>query len=86
MLRYLLERAGHEVHEAADGPSGVEALTVRPEVALVDVGLPGLDGYEVARRAAPRRGRHGCGWWPSPATACPRTTGARGRRASTPTS
>ncbi len=51
MLRYLLERAGHEVHEAGDGPSGVEAiLTVRPDIALVDVGLPGLDGYEVARR------------------------------------
>jgi PAS domain S-box-containing protein len=51
MLRYLLERAGHEVHEAGDGPSGVEAiLKVRPDIALVDVGLPGLDGYEVARR------------------------------------
>ena len=51
MLRYLLEHAGHEVHEAADGPSGVEAiLKVRPDIALVDVGLPGLDGYEVARR------------------------------------
>ena len=51
MLRFLLEHAGHEVHEAADGPSGVEAiLTVRPDIALVDVGLPGLDGFEVARR------------------------------------
>jgi PAS domain S-box-containing protein len=51
MLRYLLEHAGHEVHEAADGLSGVEAiLKVRPDIALVDVGLPGLDGYEVARR------------------------------------
>ncbi|MEX2224034.1 MAG: response regulator [Candidatus Rokuibacteriota bacterium] len=51
MLRYLLEHAGHEVHEASDGPSGVAAaLSVRPDVALVDVGLPGLDGYEVARR------------------------------------
>jgi CheY-like chemotaxis protein len=59
MLRFLLEHAGHEVHEAADGPTGVEAiLTVRPDIALVDVGLPGLDGFEVARRVrADARGR-----------------------------
>ncbi len=60
MLRFLLEHAGHEVHEAADGPSGVAAiLEVRPDIALVDVGLPGLDGFEVARRVrADAQGRH----------------------------
>lgn len=42
---------GHEVYEAADGPTGVPlVLRLRPDVTLVDVGLPGLDGYEVARR------------------------------------
>jgi PAS domain S-box-containing protein len=52
MLRVLLELGGHEVHEASDGPGGLEALgRVRPDVALVDVGLPGFDGYELARRA-----------------------------------
>ncbi len=51
MLRYMLEHAGHEVHEAADGPGGVDTiLKVVPDVALVDLGLPALDGYEVARR------------------------------------
>jgi PAS domain S-box-containing protein len=51
MLRAIVELAGHEVEVAGDGPKGVEsALTIRPQVALVDVGLPGFDGYEVARR------------------------------------
>jgi len=43
--------AGHEVHEAKDGQSGIEVVQrVRPDVVLLDIGLPGLDGYEVARR------------------------------------
>jgi PAS domain S-box-containing protein len=51
MMRMLLETLGHEVHEAADGASGVSlAVRLVPEVVLVDIGLPGLDGYEVARQ------------------------------------
>jgi signal transduction histidine kinase/CheY-like chemotaxis protein len=47
----LLETLGHEVHEAADGESGVAAaLERRPDIVFVDIGLPRLDGYEVARR------------------------------------
>jgi CheY-like chemotaxis protein len=49
--RILLELLGHHVEVAADGIEGVKkALDGRPEVALIDIGLPGLDGYEVARR------------------------------------
>ena len=51
MLRHLLERTGHEVHEAADGLTGLDrALALEPDAAVIDIGLPGLDGYEVARR------------------------------------
>jgi PAS domain S-box-containing protein len=50
MLRMLLEAGGHEVATSADGPDGLAQLqSFRPDVALVDVGLPGLDGYTLAR-------------------------------------
>ena len=51
MLQMLLVLAGHDVHAAPDGPSGVEmARDRRPDIAVIDLGLPGMDGYEVARR------------------------------------
>jgi CheY-like chemotaxis protein len=59
MLRHLLERSGHEVHEAADGLTGLDrALWLEIDAAVVDIGLPEMDGYEVARRvrAAGRAG------------------------------
>ncbi len=50
-LRDLLEIWGHEVEVAETGPEGVKAaLASRPDVALIDIGLPGLDGNEVAQR------------------------------------
>jgi CheY-like chemotaxis protein len=48
----LLELLGHKVHVVRDGPAALEAVRTNiPDVALVDIGLPGMDGYEVARRA-----------------------------------
>ena len=50
-LRLLLEARGHRVSVAADGPQGLEmARAGQYDAALVDIGLPGLDGYQVARR------------------------------------
>jgi PAS domain S-box-containing protein len=50
-LRGCLELSGHDVYEAADGQAALRtALALRPEVALIDIGLPGIDGHEVARR------------------------------------
>ncbi|HET9551765.1 MAG TPA: response regulator [Anaeromyxobacteraceae bacterium] len=58
-LTELLELHGHRVVAVATGLGGVEAVAaVSPEVVLVDVGLPDIDGLEVARRI---RARHGAG-------------------------
>jgi CheY-like chemotaxis protein len=51
MLAISLEASGHDIACANDGLSGLEvAARFAPDVAFVDIGLPGLDGYEVARR------------------------------------
>jgi len=51
MLRAVLEGAGHRVTEAVDGPQALERAAAGAfDVALIDIGLPGLDGLEVARR------------------------------------
>jgi PAS domain S-box-containing protein len=50
-LSRLLKLLGHEVQVAHDGPAALEeARAHRPEVVLLDLGLPGMDGYEVAQR------------------------------------
>ena len=50
-LAEILELDGHEAHVAHDGPSAVEsARRLRPDVAILDIGLPGFSGLEVARR------------------------------------
>ena len=50
-LAMLLRLDGHEVHVATDGLEAVEMFArVRPEVVILDIGMPGLSGHEVARR------------------------------------
>jgi len=51
MLEELLQLAGHSVATAANGPDGLAAIQrERPDLAFVDIGLPGFDGFELARR------------------------------------
>jgi len=51
VLALMLTRSGHDVRTAGDGPAALaEAKRFAPEVVLLDIGLPGMDGYAVARQ------------------------------------
>jgi signal transduction histidine kinase len=51
LLRDLLEAQGHEVIEAVDGSEALQQVaTMSPDVVLLDIGMPGMDGFEVCRR------------------------------------
>jgi CheY-like chemotaxis protein len=50
-LALLLRLQGHIIFAASDGPAAIEAAeSTNPDVVLLDIGLPKMDGYEVARR------------------------------------
>jgi len=50
-LAMLVQESGHDVRKAYDGSTVLEAaLDYRPNVVLLDIGLPGLNGYEVAKQ------------------------------------
>ena len=50
-LALLVKESGHDVRTAYDGPTVLEAaLDYRPNVVLLDIGLPGLNGFEVAKQ------------------------------------
>jgi CheY-like chemotaxis protein len=56
MYSIVLRAAGHQVYAAEDGPTALAVLKrTQLDVAIVDIGLPGMDGYELARqiRSAP---------------------------------
>jgi len=54
-LKVALEQAGHSVHLFVDGPSTLAGVSdLKPDVFLIDVGLPGIDGYELAAQLKQR--------------------------------
>jgi two-component system CheB/CheR fusion protein len=57
MLRMLLESRDHLVIDVEDGPSAIDVITrEKPDVAFIDIGLPAMNGYEVAQRIRDRPG------------------------------
>jgi CheY-like chemotaxis protein len=57
-LRVLLELEGHTVEAVEEGQQALEVARAKdPDIALVDIGLPGIDGYEIARRVRARDAR-----------------------------
>lgn len=61
LLALGLKSAGHRVEVAHDGPSALEAARgLQPEVAVLDIGLPVMDGYELARSLLELPGLSGC--------------------------
>ena len=59
LVRKLLSAAGLEVVDAADGLEGIQkARTSRPDLILVDIAIPGMDGYEVTLRLRAEPGLH----------------------------
>lgn len=56
MLAALLETWGHHPHHVADGPAALAEKV--PDIVLLDIGLPGMDGYEVAARIRATADRH----------------------------
>jgi signal transduction histidine kinase len=76
-LSLMLEVGGHDIRTAHDGLEAVQAAAAfRPDVILLDIGLPGMNGYEVAAISASSPGAGTCSWLPSPAGDRRRTSAA----------
>ena len=58
LTTFLLEKSGYQVLQAVDGPTGIEMVEqVEPDLILLDIQLPGMDGYTVATELTKNRGR-----------------------------
>lgn len=61
LLALLLGREGHETRVAHDGPEAIAiAASFRPNIAFLDIGLPGMDGYELMHCLRARPEQAGC--------------------------
>ena len=61
----MLDLMGNEVRTAHDGLEAVEvAEAFRPDVVLLDIGMPRLNGYDAARRIREQPGWRRWSWWP----------------------
>ncbi|HEX7192783.1 MAG TPA: ATP-binding protein [Thermoanaerobaculia bacterium] len=51
LLQIKLKKLGHAVETAGDGHAGLQRIAeIRPDIAIIDIGMPGMDGYELAKR------------------------------------
>ncbi len=58
LTTFLLEKNGYQVFQAVDGPTGIDMVDqVEPDLILLDIQLPGMDGYTVATELTKNRGR-----------------------------
>lgn len=59
LFSFLLQNAGYEVVQAIDGRAGIETATnIKPDLILLDIQLPDIDGYQVAKSMRANRGLH----------------------------
>ncbi len=84
MMGFLLAEMGHETWTTSDASQIEElALRHRPQVIVLDIGLPGADGYQLARMIKSQSASWPTSaWWRIPATARPKTGAARRKRGS----